>query len=453
MVEKNIVNSNMKNFKEYLKESGCRLGNTLKIIEEDIENSIKEGKYTFVQLKHTDDVIDEGLEQVDERATKSVIVNHGSFELKKGTGAKTNIQGNVVKVDPVQRLELLKKGWQDFIPVSKQNDDGTYTRMGVDPRDFMDYVKQGFRKGWQKDNEIYNPQTKKHKPVFPEQVDKFINKGWKKFEPTVVSKIIPTKSGSGKTDIRKIDRSELDNYVKNGYEEGVKHTDSYFDSFSIQTTNGKLGHVGNFSMTPIDSCPKGVPCGGDCYAKKCYDQYPDCKEAWDKNFKLMKEHPDWLVSDMDMFFMTDGRKMDKFRWQVSGDLIDANQLLLVNQIARNNPNVTFWLYTKNIDLLHGFSPAKNLVVIISAWNDWKLDEIEKLHKDFPVAYFDDWNHKDLIPKDEDAFICPCADDKSEDVVDDRHCETCKTHSERKGVTGTHPCYMLQPGESLIFRKH
>ena len=48
MVEKNIVNSNMKNFKEYLKESGCRLGNTLKIIEEDIENSIKEGKYTFV---------------------------------------------------------------------------------------------------------------------------------------------------------------------------------------------------------------------------------------------------------------------------------------------------------------------------------------------------------------------------------------------------------------------
>ena len=107
----------MKNFKEYLKESGCRLGNTLKIIEEDIENSIKEGKYTFVQLKHTDDVIDEGLEQVDERATKSIIVNHGSFELKKGTGAKTNIQGNVVKVDPVQRLELLKKGWQDFIPV------------------------------------------------------------------------------------------------------------------------------------------------------------------------------------------------------------------------------------------------------------------------------------------------------------------------------------------------
>ena len=38
----------MKSFKKYLIESGCGLGNTLKIIEEDIENSIKEGKYTFV---------------------------------------------------------------------------------------------------------------------------------------------------------------------------------------------------------------------------------------------------------------------------------------------------------------------------------------------------------------------------------------------------------------------
>ena len=85
-------------------------------------------------MKHTDDIIDEGLEELyedddsyefDESKRKSknnsdnkprkpnttVIVNHGFFELKNGTGAKTNFQGDVVKVDPVKRLEYLKKGW------------------------------------------------------------------------------------------------------------------------------------------------------------------------------------------------------------------------------------------------------------------------------------------------------------------------------------------------------
>ena len=186
--------------------------------------------------------------------------------------------------------------------------------------------------------------------------------------------------------------------------------------------------------------------------------------------------PEWLKRDMDNFFSKEGKNIKKFRWHVAGDLISEEHLDAIIAIAEKHGDIQFWLYTKNYNLVSGKTPPKNLVIILSAWNDFMIDEIERLHKKFPVAYLDDWDHKDvinkttgkpLIPPDSEAYICPCADDSpeeeekikqakksgSKEYLDDRHCETCKTHSERHGKTDTHPCYMLQPGESLIFRKH
>lgn len=149
--------------------------------------------------------------------------------------------------------------------------------------------------------------------------------------------------------------------------------------------------------------------------------------------------------------------MKLFRWHVAGDILSVEHINAIINVAKEHSDVTFWTYTKNIDAIKKFNASNipsNLIIIISAWNNWRIDEIEELHKEFPVAYFDDFHHKDLIPKDDDAFVCPCANYIV--LADEKgyKCKTCQTQGKRYNADGeSHPCYKLKAGESVVFRQH
>lgn len=345
----------------------------------------------------------------------------------------------------------------------------------------------------------------------------------------------PDKKGNDKGRFLKVKPEDVEKYEKQGYVHGWRKEDSYYKSFAIQTGNSKLGFKGkdengvslkvaNFSLPPITTCRDDAPCKKKCYAIKAYRQYPGCAVAWDKNLELLQEHPDWLERDLVYFFKGGkdqngkmrkgkGSSIKKFRWMVSGDLVDRKMLDSINRIAEKCNDVLFWLYTKRYEFLKGFTPTSNLKVIVSAWNDFMIDTVEDLHKKFPVAYLDDTRlikgigekeiqkynsliiklekanspkkrkelqesidklkeridgykkaydlHKSVIPSDAEAFICPCSDDKADDVKDgDYYCSSCRTHVQHNIENGDtkfksvqHPCYALEPGESLIFRIH
>ena len=370
-----------------------------------------------------------------------------------------------------ERNDRMEEGWRDPVKMERVDPEThTYSQIYVYPARQDEFKALGYTPGWTM-VELFNATGKgrakfKSFTVDPEgqkQISKRLANGWIKAEKVEVSKPITLKDGRADFENRIINKSQLDDYMAKGYQVGWRKPDEFYEKFSVQVGNTKLGStIGNFSLTPgpLDeggSCPVGVPCSDDgCYAKLCYRNYANTRFAWDKNLKLMKQDPWRLVTDMDEFFTNGpGKSIKRFRWHVAGDIISTAHRDAILKIATNHTDIDFWLYTKNYRLVEDITPPPNLVIILSAWNDYQIGLLDGsdtthtgkdgLHVKFPVAYLDDRDHKDLIPVDDEAFICPCANNN--DKARDGHCENCMERG------GKHPCYCLQPGESVIFRKH
>jgi len=417
----------------------------------------------------------------------TILVKNGVFQKTKGRAkdiAKI-ISGEVKKAHGQERLDMLQNGWSDYYPIHKKNEDGTVERLGVDRKLVNDFKSKGYELGWGEETHLFNKKTMEKKLIYSSDLEEYMNPNepesegdWKIFEPMFVSKNKTTKKNTITTDIRKIDKTQLATWEEQGYQSGINHPEEYFNSISIAENGGKVA-TANMSLTPgpKGSCPSDVPCGNICYAMKQYEQYPACKEAWDKNFEIVKNHLDWLERDIEEFFKRH-KRIKLFRWHVAGDIVNAKHLEIINNIATNHKDVTFWLYTKNIDALKEFGTnhAPNLTILISAWNAWRIDEIDGeaeektdekgnkvktykhdgssgLHEHYPVAYFDDFSHKDLIPDDEHSYVCKCANYTLIENEKDLKCKTCKTDGAMMGDKSSHPCYTLKGGESMIFRQH
>jgi hypothetical protein len=138
---------------------------------------------------------------------------------------------------------------------------------------------------------------------------------------------------------------------------------------AISKGNRKLGGVMNISLIPRTCCPAGVPCGKKCYALKAVRLYPPTREAWSRNARIAKRHPD-------SYFMQIAARVAKskphlFRWHVAGDILSIDYLRGMCRIAEGNPDTHFLAFTKAFDIVNGYEGRKvipsNLVIIFSAW--------------------------------------------------------------------------------------
>jgi hypothetical protein len=89
-----------------------------------------------------------------------------------------------------------------------------------------------------------------------------------------------------------------------------------------------------------------------------------------------------------------------FRIHVAGDFFNANYLDIWNRIAKRNPSVKFFAFTKQFDVLRSYISynklAKNLSLILSAWLPYTEGWLppDDLRKKFPVAWVVDKNQVD-----------------------------------------------------------
>jgi hypothetical protein len=194
---------------------------------------------------------------------------------------------------------------------------------------------------------------------------------------------------------------------------------------SISNGNRKLGGVMNISMSPRTCCPAGVPCGKKCYALKAVRLYPHTREAWRRNARAAKRHPDSCFTQISARVAK--AKPRLFRWHVAGDILNADYLRGMCRIAGENPNTHFLAFTKAFDIVNRYEDLHrlpgNLAIIFSAWPRMDFDNPYG-HR---VAWMQDGTE---IRVPEDAIECP------------GNCETC-------GL-----CYELpKVGRDVAFHKH
>lgn len=206
-------------------------------------------------------------------------------------------------------------------------------------------------------------------------------------------------------------------------QEAAYHTDH---GFVLSMGNRKMGRVMSFSLPPVKTCIEDAPCFKDCYAVKMARIYPTVKSSWDNNLELLDKY--WgtdFVNDINAAIRKKNPTL--FRWHVGGDIFAPWYLDNMCLIAKDNPDVDFWTFTKQFDILEKYKGEipDNLKIILSVWPP--CIPSDKLKEKYGCCYFQDAEENYDVP--DDAFVC------------NGDCEMCRH------------CVELEAKESVVIYKH
>jgi hypothetical protein len=184
---------------------------------------------------------------------------------------------------------------------------------------------------------------------------------------------------------------------------------------SISKGNQKMGNIPQFNTLPGNvplrkkdgtllcnihgTCSKYCKlCSTDCYAIRAAIYHNNsCILAWGRNTVLLRNDPHKVHLAINEYCRKNVVKY--FRFHSSGELESYKQLLMYVEICKDNPDVTFYIYTKAFDILHtwfcdlekkGESVPENLVINLSEWHG-NIDDIknEKYFKECNIFAYDD----------------------------------------------------------------
>lgn len=131
----------------------------------------------------------------------------------------------------------------------------------------------------------------------------------------------------------------------------------------ISVGNSKMGEIPSFSLPPITTCRKGVPCAKKCYAKRFW---PNVLSSYKENYE---EASNLIRFENLMNAWIREHKPAVFRIHVSGDFFSAQYLNVWKRIARRYPGTQFFAFTKQWDVLRTSiqKNTANFTIILSAW--------------------------------------------------------------------------------------
>lgn len=187
----------------------------------------------------------------------------------------------------------------------------------------------------------------------------------------------------------------------------------------IQFGNSKLPKTtGVFNLPPVKTCPNCKDCAATCYAMKAYRMYPSCRSSWGANYDLSKrpEFVDAVCMEIEKL----GKKIDVVRIHASGDFYDVQYYEKWIEIAKRNPHISFYAYTKVLPVYARYQenhPA-NFNLILS-FVDGHLNYGDK----------DFCSH---LTEDHGAFLCPAY--KGSSVRCGIDCKYC--------ITKSTPCFLI-----------
>lgn len=163
----------------------------------------------------------------------------------------------------------------------------------------------------------------------------------------------------------------------------------------LKETSKKLGlKIFNFSIPAYKTksgkitCPFADACVKYCYAQKGnYTRFPSVSIGMEKRYLITKSIS--FVPLMNKAIKS--KKADAIRIHDSGDFYSREYLQKWITIAKQNPNVNFYAYSKSIPLFKGVKLPKNMDIIFSYGS--KKDELINPQKDRHSKIFD--NEKEL----------------------------------------------------------
>ena len=140
------------------------------------------------------------------------------------------------------------------------------------------------------------------------------------------------------------------------------------------TKNGKIKEVLNVSTMAGLTCGNCSHCTAWCYEYGYYLRWSSVVQNRARNTEL-------LLRDREAFFRSIEDRISRcrytryFRWHVGGEILDADYLDHMIQIAKRHPDWTFWTYTKMYHLVnarHDDIPD-NLTIMFSQWRGMHCD--------------------------------------------------------------------------------
>jgi len=114
---------------------------------------------------------------------------------------------------------------------------------------------------------------------------------------------------------------------------------------------------------------KGSICS-DCYALKGMYQFPVVRNALQLRYEKLSHALKTDTTEYRQAFKKLLKNQSHFRWHDSGDLINADHLQMIVDIAIENPHVQFWIPTREFKLVSDYfktnAKPDNLIVRLSA---------------------------------------------------------------------------------------
>lgn len=166
------------------------------------------------------------------------------------------------------------------------------------------------------------------------------------------------------------------------------------DVIHISMSNTKMGSVPSFSITPGKTCSTNARLScyrKGCYAKRIVQRFPSVREAWAENEAIARRCDVSVARQINAWLTLWQPKA--FRIHVGGDFFSVGYLAEWCAIAEANPNVKFFAFTKQFDVLREYlnrcgDIPKNLSIILSAWtpDSFSWCPPEDLLKKFPAAW-------------------------------------------------------------------
>ena len=108
-----------------------------------------------------------------------------------------------------------------------------------------------------------------------------------------------------------------------------------------------------------------------CYAIRML-RYPNVAKSYIENTMFLREN----INGLEKCLVNDIKplKSDMFRFDVSGEIETFEQFIMFLSVAYQIPNKTFYVYTKNYDILYRYFSTKcelpnNFHVLISIWHE------------------------------------------------------------------------------------